>query len=88
MSIHLILSNNSVRNTTVNCDSLGIHYEVSKSNGVVTISRWESSSNRNVVVGQFEFFWFKNDKIRLGATGAWRPLGEVLRRNDGSIFST
>jgi hypothetical protein len=87
MSIRLILSNNSVRNTTANCDSLGIHYEVSKSNGVVTVTRWESSSNRNVVVGQFELFYFKNDKIRLGATGEWRLLGEVLDRN-GSIFST
>lgn len=47
MSIHLIFATNSVRNTSITCDSLGIHYEVSDSQGIFTIKRLYSSSNWN-----------------------------------------
>lgn len=89
MSIRLICSNNSVRNTTVSCDSLGIHYEISKSQGIVTVKRWDSPTNTSIVVGEFELPIFKRDRIRLGGDkGEWRLLDEVLYKNRGSIFST
>lgn len=88
MSIHLILSSNSVRNTTVRCDSLGIYYEVSESHGIVTVKRWDSPNNASVVVGEFELFTFKKDKIRLGGErGEWGLLQDVLHRNGGALCS-
>jgi len=87
MSIRLILSNNSVRNTTVSCDSLGLHYDVSQSNGVVTVARWESAGNKNIVVGQFELPHFRKDKVRLGEIGEWRLLEGVLYNGGQGTFS-
>ncbi len=58
MSVALILSHNDLRNTTFDCDSLGIHYQVTSKVGLSrleklpksadgTVSRGSSSSLRN-----------------------------------------
>ncbi|PVF94971.1 hypothetical protein CPB86DRAFT_712097 [Serendipita vermifera] len=92
MSIHILLSNNSVRNVTASCDSLGIHYEVSREHddGVITVHRWESLTNSNVLVGQFKLPFFGRDKVKLAGDPEWRPLGEFLikKRNPFSTTRT
>lgn len=85
MAVNLILSSNSVRNTTVTCDSLGIHYEVSENDGVVTVNRWDSASNKNVFIAEFELHKLHKDKVRMGEGGDWRELDEVLPKEGGMI---
>jgi hypothetical protein len=87
MSVHLIFSNNSVRNTTITCDSLGIHYEVTSKHGVVSIARWDRNINRNVTIGQFVLPFWSKDKIRLGDDSQWRPLKEVLYKRQGDFWT-
>ena len=84
MSIRILASNNSVRNTTLSCDSMGIHYEVSKSKqtGVVSIRRWESATNQNTLVGEIEFHWFAADMLRLGGNAQWERRKDILS-NEG-----
>ncbi|CAG7852295.1 SubName: Full=Uncharacterized protein {ECO:0000313/EMBL:CCA71140.1} [Serendipita indica DSM 11827] len=88
MSIHLLASNNSVRNTTLSCDSMGIHYEVSKSSqtGIVSVHRWESTSNQNVLAGEIEFHWFSADLLRMG-DGEWRRRKDLLANEERNPMS-
>ncbi|CAG8684738.1 5461_t:CDS:2 [Acaulospora colombiana] len=67
MSIRLIFTNNSVKNTTLGCDSLGIHYEVSKSkdDGIVSVARWDWHTDQSVTIGQFRLPLFSKDQIKL-----------------------
>ncbi|PVF93498.1 hypothetical protein CPB86DRAFT_790063 [Serendipita vermifera] len=88
MSIHLVFSNNSVRNTAITCDSLGIHYEVSEKHGVVSVARWDRNINRHVTVGQFRLPFFSKDKIRLSDDPEWRPLKLVLYKREDKFWTS
>lgn len=86
MSVHLYFSNNSIRDTTVTCDSLGIHYNVSKSGRIISLSRWDSTTGSDVLVGQFELPFMSKDKVRIGPNGQWQPLNKYI--DGGGHFST
>ncbi|KAG8810487.1 hypothetical protein FRC18_004023 [Serendipita sp. 400] len=89
MSIHLLMSRNSVRNTTFSCDSLGIHYDVSrnKESGVVTVQRWDSTTDSNVFVGEFYLSWFKPDRVRMGPDGQWMSKKRFLYKEGRNPIS-
>ncbi|KIM19766.1 hypothetical protein M408DRAFT_57348, partial [Serendipita vermifera MAFF 305830] len=78
MSIHIYLSNNSVRNTTISCDGLGIHYTASKTGKIISLSRWDITTNSNVVVGEFELPSFRKDRIKVGPSGQWQPMRDYF----------
>ncbi|KIM19765.1 hypothetical protein M408DRAFT_334275 [Serendipita vermifera MAFF 305830] len=86
MSVHLYFANNSVRNTTISCDSLGIHYTVSKAEKIVSLSRWDVTANSNVVVGEFELPSFRKDRIKVGPMGQWQPMRNYFDKP--GMFST
>lgn len=87
MSIHIFMSSNSVKNTTFSCDSLGIHYEISKQNGVITANRWDGSTNTNTTVGEIQYPLLSRDRIKLGERmveeGHWHDTRDVLVRSGG-----
>lgn len=85
--IRIILSGNSVRNTTAACDSLGIHYDISKPKDAVQVKRWNSNTNGNGLVGEFKLPIFSRDVIRFNSDEEWVPLKTFLVRS-GNIFST
>jgi hypothetical protein len=84
--VRLIMSNNSVRNTTFTSDQLGLRYDIAKHKRVVTVQRWDSRTNQTVVVGEFKLPDFSKDLIRFGPTGPWIPLKDFLNKGHG-IFS-
>ncbi|PVF94974.1 hypothetical protein CPB86DRAFT_623049 [Serendipita vermifera] len=77
MSIKIIFSNDSISNTTAACDSLGIHYTVTKGR----VERWDKETNENVFVGQLKLFALK-PKIKLPSDADWKPIGEFMSRGD------
>lgn len=78
-NITLILSNNSLRNTTVSCDSLGIHYNVSKSGGIVAVRKWDAARNSEQVVGEFRPRFFSRDLMKFREDSDWRRVVDVLQ---------
>lgn len=63
----LILSKNSLQNTTLDCDSLGIHYQVSTTDNITTLRRWDGRSGPDtyVDIGQWEHRIFKKNTFKL-----------------------
>lgn len=67
----LIFSNNSVRNNTLDCDALGIHYQLTtptegiKLNRITTFSRWDPQTQENVEIADYERKSFGKDRIRI-----------------------
>lgn len=59
MNPSLILSQNDVRNTTLDCDALGIHYQVVSEIGLLTpgkttqVRRWDSHSKRFIPIAEW-----------------------------------
>ena len=88
MSVHLYFSNNSIRHTTLSCDSLGIHYTVSHADSITSVTRWNSETDISVPVGEFQLPFFKKDRIRLGQDGEWRLARTFLVKNGGKRLST
>lgn len=88
--IHLQLIRNSVCNTTISCDSLGIYYEVSKPKGdkTITVERWRKDTNTNVLIGQFCLPILAEGTIKLAGDQVWRTMEEFLRRGHGVIWKT
>ncbi|KIM19764.1 hypothetical protein M408DRAFT_30943 [Serendipita vermifera MAFF 305830] len=86
MSVNLHFANGSIRNTTISCDSLGIHYTVSKNRKVISLSRWDGRTNSNVVVGEFKLPFFRKDRIRVGPNGKWQPMRDYFDKP--GMFST
>jgi hypothetical protein len=86
MSIHIQLSNNSLRDTTASCDSLGIHYEifVNEENSVC-VQKWDSKTNSNVLVGELRFYAVDQDEIRLPGDAQWRPMVDFFKK-DKNMF--
>ncbi|PVF93503.1 hypothetical protein CPB86DRAFT_107727 [Serendipita vermifera] len=89
MSNRLIFANNSVKNTTLSCDSLGIHYKVSRSrdDGIISVARWDRKTDQKVTVGQFRFRLFRKDQIKLASDTKWRNLKEVLYKRKGECWT-
>jgi hypothetical protein len=87
-SIKLVTSSNSVKNTTISCDGLGFHYEVSKPDNVVKIKRVDDSSNESVLVGELNLHKLSKDTMKLGSSsdGEWTPVKDFLTK-PGSVFS-
>ncbi|PVF94969.1 hypothetical protein CPB86DRAFT_788551 [Serendipita vermifera] len=81
MSVYIQLSNNSVSNTTATCDSLGIHYDISKVNHrVVSVKKWDRTINQDLTVGEFKFHFFRRNQIRMRGDGKWMPITDFLRK--------
>lgn len=86
-AIHLLMSSNSVRNTAFSCDSLGIQYEVSHSDGIVKVERWNSFSDQNDFVAEFKLPVLKDDVIRFRPDYSWTLLKEFLVKDGGPWYS-
>lgn len=87
------MSSNSVRNTIIACDSLGIHYDVSRtgpSGGIVCVQRWDSSTDTSTAVAEFEFRTFSKSQIKLGDAALredrWSNMVDILMK-EGNMLS-
>jgi hypothetical protein len=86
--MYLHFSNNSVDNTTISCESMGIHYIVTKPARILSLSRWDQGVHAYVKAGQFErsdFAW--KHWVRLGQDGQWQRLKYWLHKGDAGITS-
>jgi hypothetical protein len=86
--MYLHFSNNSVDNTTISCESMGIHYIVTKPARILSLSRWDQGVHAYVKAGQFErsdFAW--KHWVRLGQDGQWQRLKYWLHKGDAGIIS-
>lgn len=82
--IRLEFSNNSVRRTTAQVDSLGIFYSVSKDDGIISVRRWEQRTNSEILIGQIDFRFLRYSRIRLGGEEKqWSYTHDFLRREHG-----
>lgn len=86
-NIHILMSSNSVKNTTFSCDDLGIRYEVSKQDGVITVNRRNSSDSTNTIVGEIQYPLLSRERIMLGEhmvqEGKWHDVRNVLVKCGG-----
>ena len=89
MSINLFMSSNSVYNTTLSCDSLGIHYDVVKSSetGIITVTRWESGADTNHFVAEIRYPLTSPDMVRLRGQTEWVKRIDFLKRVEGHSLS-
>jgi hypothetical protein len=87
MSVRIYFSNGSIRNTTLSCDSLGIHYTVSKTGGVISLARWDSETNSNITVGEIEFRLLEKHRIRVGQDGEWQLMKDFLSKDEETVMS-
>ena len=88
--IRLEFSNNSVRRTTAQVDSLGISYSVSKEDhGIINVRRWDQPTNTEILVGQinFNFKVFVPSLVRFGEGKQWGNIRNFLRREHGRFYS-
>ena len=78
----LIFSTNSVRNTRITNDELGIRYKAHKGLDGVEIHRLDFSVNQRVRVGQFRMKSWKKavDEMKLGEDEQWRAVKGWLYR--------
>ena len=86
--IRLEFSNNSVRRTTAQVDSLGIFYSVSREDdGIINIRRWDQPTNTEILVGQINFKVFVPSLVRFGEGEQWGNIRDFLRREHGRFYS-
>ena len=86
--IHLEFSNNSIRRTTAQVDSLGIFYSVSKENGIISVRRWDKRTDTEILIGQINFKFFGSSLVRLGGEERqWNYTRDFLRRENRFILS-
>lgn len=87
-NINILFSSKSIRNTVASCDSLGIHYDITKEkdSDIITVRRWDKTTDQNVWVGQLKMYYFERDMIRIKEDGDFATLGTFVPRH-GSIFS-
>jgi len=84
----LIFTKNSLRNTSIACDSLGIHYQLEtptdglKSQRITKLSRWNSEDDTHILVAEWERNIVKNDRFRIVQTSTgdadFLPLKEIF----------
>ena len=87
--IRLEFSNNSVRRTTVQVDSLGIFYSVSRGDdGIINVQRWDQRTNTENLIGQIHFKLIGWSLVRFGGGEAdqWGYVYDFLRREHGHFL--
>ena len=85
----LLFSKNSLENTTLACDALGIHYEISTPTGVhatkvTTLSRWDRYSEQVNVIAEWERNLVGKDRFRVVRSSGGEVDGE-FRTSDEFI---
>ena len=86
--IRLEFSNNSVRRTTAQVDSLGIFYSVFKEHGIINVRRWEQQTNTEILIGQINYKFIGPSLIRLGGEETqWGSIRDFLRREHGRFLN-
>jgi len=85
--IRLEFSNNSIRRTTAQVDSLGIFYSVFKENGIISVRRWNQRTNTETLIGQIRFKLFGSSLIRFGEDKPWIYIHDFLRREHGFFLN-
>jgi hypothetical protein len=87
--IHLEFSNNSIRRTTAQVDSLGIFYSVSREDDrIISVRRWDQRTNAEILIGQINFRLFAWSLIRFGGEEKpWSYIYEFLRREHGFFLN-
>jgi hypothetical protein len=83
MSTRFIVSQHTMSHMTLTCDSLDKRYVVSGHKRIVSVTGWDQSLGRNVIIGQFRIPIFSPNQIKLGEDGEWRPMKEVFYRSKG-----
>jgi len=91
MSASLILSRDDMRNTTFDCDSLGIHYQVTSEVGLfitgktTQVRRWDNQSRQFVLIAEWERHNFQSDVFKLPRRtgGDSVPVSTFLTRKSG-----
>jgi hypothetical protein len=85
--IRLEFSNNSVRRTTAQVDSLGIFYSVFKGDdGIISVHRWDQRTNTENLIGQIHFKFFRWSLVRFGESKQWGYVYDFLRREHGHLL--
>ncbi|KLO20084.1 hypothetical protein SCHPADRAFT_992193 [Schizopora paradoxa] len=85
----LIFSHNDIRNTTLDCDSLGIHYQVVSDSGLLRtgkntqVRRWDSRSNQQVTIAEWERHSFSSDVFKFPARGESVPVSTFMTKKRG-----
>jgi len=87
MSVQIYFFNNSIRNTILSCESLGIQYTFSKPDRVLSLTRWDEKSQNDVLIGQFEMPFIRGNKVRVGQDGQWQPMKTFLKKGDAGFRS-
>jgi len=87
--IRLEFSNNSIRNTTAQVDSLGIFYSVSRGDDrIINLRRWDQQTDTEVLIGQINFKFFAWSLIQFGGEEKpWSYIYNFLRREHGFILN-
>ena len=86
--IHLEFSNNSIRRTTAQVDSLGIFYSVSREDGTTSVRRWDKQTNTEILIGQINIKFFRPSLIRFGGEEKqWSYIRDFLRRENGFFLN-
>jgi len=86
--IRLEFSNNSIRRTTAQVDSLGIFYSVSRGDdGITNIHHWDQRTNTENLIGQIKFKFFKPSVVRFGELKEWSYIRDFLRREHGHLLA-
>ncbi|KAG8812504.1 hypothetical protein FRC19_003090 [Serendipita sp. 401] len=84
MSLQFTFSRPSEGHLAISCYDLGLRYEVfGTRRGVVSIQQWDTTKNKNVVVGEFTRSSVWRNRIRVGADAPWVPVREFLYRHGG-----
>ncbi|KLO20080.1 hypothetical protein SCHPADRAFT_884838 [Schizopora paradoxa] len=88
MNASLTLSHNDIRNTTLDCDSLGIHYQVMSDIGLLAtgkntqIRRWDNQLRQFIPVAEWERHSFESDVFKF-PNGRTFPVSTFMSSNRG-----
>ena len=79
--IHLIFSTNSLRNCLIQCDALGLHFQLStpmdglvKNERTTTITRWDPHEGKDIIIAEWQGKQIGSDRIRLNSLHTPGPL--------------
>jgi hypothetical protein len=89
MSVKILFSDDSIRNTTASCDSLGIHYNITKEeyglNAIRRVEKWDKETNNNVLIVEFKLPGFGLDKIKWPWDTEWKPMSDFLAMSSDAL---
>ncbi|KAL5480984.1 hypothetical protein ACEPAI_9925 [Sanghuangporus weigelae] len=87
----LIFSSNSLRNTQIECDALGLHYQLStpsegiKNQRSTSITRWDPRQEKDVLIAEWERKIFGRDRIRMASNNNNQLISEEYKSEDGYV---